>query len=112
MAGIENDSGGMMATTIQPLVKNAETRYPINDLLRRRWSSRAFADEPVGDEVLGSLFEAARWAPSTGNGQPWSFVVAVRGREPVGGTARARGRPTRAEAAGVVRLRRALRRNI
>jgi nitroreductase len=74
----------MMATTIQPLAKDAETRYPINDLLRRRWSSRAFADEPVSDEVLGSLFEAARWAPSTGNGQPWSFVVNVRERDPEG----------------------------
>jgi nitroreductase len=73
-----------MATTFRPLAKDAETRYPINDLLRRLWSSRAFADEPVSDEVLGSLFEAARWAPSAGNGQPWSFVVAVRERDPEG----------------------------
>lgn len=73
-----------MTTTTQPVAKDAETRYPINELLRRRWSSRAFAETPVSDEVLGSLFEAARWSPSAGNGQPWSFVLAVRERDPEG----------------------------
>lgn len=46
--------------------------------LRRRWSPRAFADRPVADAALRSLFEAARWAASSFNQQPWRFVVATR----------------------------------
>lgn len=70
--------------TIAPetTTREATTHYPINDLLRRRWSSRAFAAAPVQPEILGSLFEAARWSPSAGNGQPWSFVVADKVRDP------------------------------
>lgn len=56
--------------------KPADTRYPIHDVLRRRWSPRAFAGRSVEPEVLRSLFEAARWAPSSNNGQPWHFLVA------------------------------------
>lgn len=62
----------------------ARTRYPINELLRRRWSARTFAATPVEPETLGSLFEAARWSPSAGNGQPWSFIVADKTRDPEG----------------------------
>ena len=72
-----------MTTTTDP-TRAATTRYPLNPLLRQRWSSRAFATTPVAPEVLGSLFEAARWAPSAGNGQPWSFVVADQSRDPEG----------------------------
>lgn len=43
-----------------------------------RWSPRAFTSEPIPDEVLMSMFEAARWAPSAYNGQPWRFVYARR----------------------------------
>lgn len=46
-----------------------------------RRSLRAFADRPIPDERLAVLFEAARWAPSSGNGQPWRFVVTRRGGE-------------------------------
>ena len=56
--------------------KPAETQYPIEEILRRRWSPRAFSDRPVEPEKLQSLFEAARWAPSCFNEQPWSFIVA------------------------------------
>ena len=55
--------------------KLANNDYPINDLIKQRWSPRAFSDEPVEDETLRSLFEAARWAPSCYNDQPWSFIV-------------------------------------
>ena len=58
--------------------KPADTQYPIHDLLRRRWSPRAFDDRPVELETLQSLFEAARWAPSSNNGQPWRFLVAMK----------------------------------
>lgn len=56
--------------------KPAETRYPIHELLRRRWSPRAFAERAVEPEIFGSLFEAARWAPSCNNRQPWHYLVA------------------------------------
>ncbi len=58
--------------------KLAETDYPILELLKRRWSPRAFSDQMVEPEKLRSLFEAARWAPSSFNEQPWSFVLATK----------------------------------
>jgi nitroreductase len=61
--------------------KPAETRYPINEIIRRRWSPRAFSDRPVEPEIFGSLFEAAHWAPSCNNRQPWHYLVA-RKEEP------------------------------
>lgn len=56
----------------------APNAFPIHDLIRKRWSPRAFADKPVPGEVLKSLFEAARWAPSSNNEQPWSYLVATK----------------------------------
>ena len=58
--------------------KPAETQYPIHELLQRRWSPRAFSDKPVGHEHLCSLLEAARWAPSSNNEQPWHFLIATK----------------------------------
>ncbi len=58
--------------------KDAITRYPINEAARKRWSPRAFRDQPVEPEKLISLFEAARWAASGGNVQPWRFIVGLR----------------------------------
>lgn len=58
--------------------KPAETQYPIHELLQRRWSPRAFSDQAVSPEVLRSLLEAARWAPSANNEQPWNFLVATK----------------------------------
>lgn len=56
--------------------KPAQTQYPIHELLRRRWSPRAFSPRSVEPEILRSLFEAARWAPSSGNQQPWRYLIA------------------------------------
>jgi len=53
--------------------------HPIDPIFFRRWSPRAFSGEPIPDEVLMSFFEAARWAPSAMNAQPWRFVYAHRG---------------------------------
>ena len=55
--------------------KPAVTQYPIHTLLKNRWSPRAFAGQPVQLEILVRLFEAARWAPSGSNLQPWSFLL-------------------------------------
>lgn len=52
--------------------------YEIHDVLSKRWSPRAFSDRSVPVEVLRSLLEAARWAPSCFNEQPWRFMVARR----------------------------------
>jgi nitroreductase len=58
--------------------KPATTRYPIHALIQERWSPRAFAERPVEPGKLHSLFEAARWAPSSFNEQPWGFIVAAK----------------------------------
>jgi nitroreductase len=56
----------------------ADNQYPIHDLLRFRWSPRAFSAQAVEAEKLLSLFEAARWSPSGGNLQPWAFIIATQ----------------------------------
>jgi nitroreductase len=52
--------------------------HPVQELIAQRWSPYAFADRAVPREDLLSLFEAARWAPSSYNEQPWSYIVATR----------------------------------
>ncbi|OKL39679.1 nitroreductase family protein [Pontibacter flavimaris] len=47
-------------------------------LIESRWSPRAFSNEPVSGEQMEALFEAARWAPSAMNEQPWRFIYATR----------------------------------
>lgn len=72
----------MSSSTPELLAKPALAEHPIHELLARRWSPRAYAAErPVPPEILAQLFEAARWAPSSNNGQPWSFIVGVKGTE-------------------------------
>ncbi len=58
--------------------KPANSDHPIHDLLRRRWSPRAYDERGIEPEKIRSLFEAARWAPSSNNEQPWRFLVATR----------------------------------
>ncbi|MDY0405200.1 nitroreductase family protein [Virgibacillus sp. 179-BFC.A HS] len=50
--------------------------YQIDPIYTQRWSPRSFQDKEIPDDVLRSLFEAARWAPSAANVQPWRFVFA------------------------------------
>lgn len=52
--------------------------YPIADFILNRWSPRAMSGESITDAELNILFEAARWAPSSYNNQPWRFVYAKR----------------------------------
>ena len=56
--------------------------YPIHPLIAGRRSIRAFASTSVEPETLASLMEAARWAPSSMNEQPWSFIVAKKENKP------------------------------
>lgn len=62
--------------------RNADTTAPLLSALVERWSPRAYdptADVPT--ETLRTVFEAARWAPSANNVQPWRFIVARRGTD-------------------------------
>jgi nitroreductase len=58
--------------------QHARPDYPIHDLIAHRWSPYAYAKRPVGPDDLLSLLEAARWAASSYNEQPWSFLVATQ----------------------------------
>lgn len=63
------------------MIRGSEKRtadYPIDDLFLDRWSPRAMTGEQVSNEDLMSLFEAARWAPSSYNNQPWRMLYAHR----------------------------------
>jgi nitroreductase len=54
---------------------HAVTDYPIHDLLRKRWSARAFSSRRVEKTKLFSILEAARWTPSSRNEQPWRYII-------------------------------------
>jgi nitroreductase len=58
--------------------KPAPADFPLHDLLRQRWSPRAFSADDLTPQELNLLFEAARWSPSAFNEQPWRFIVATR----------------------------------
>jgi nitroreductase len=55
--------------------KPAKTDYSINELIANRWSARSFSTKPVEKSKLLSILEAARWAPSSRNEQPWRYIV-------------------------------------
>ena len=55
--------------------------YPINPLILNRWFPRSMTGETLNDDDIMSLFEAARWAPSSYNNQPWRFIYAKRNTE-------------------------------
>jgi nitroreductase len=58
--------------------KARQPTFPINPLLLNRWSPRSMTGEEIDDDTIMSLFEAARWAPSSYNNQPWRFIYAKR----------------------------------
>jgi nitroreductase len=66
------------------MLKGSATRVttqPVDALFLDRWSSRAMSGEALSEAELMTLFEAARWAPSSGNFQPWRFLYARRGTD-------------------------------
>ena len=67
-----------MAATV---AQNLQPEHPVLDVIRIRWSPAIYSPRPVETEKLLSVLEAARWAPSSFNAQPWSFLVA-RKEEP------------------------------
>ena len=61
-----------------PIPANRASAYPIDPQFLNRWSPRALTGAEMPLEEIKTLFEAARWAPSSGNGQPWRFLFARR----------------------------------
>jgi nitroreductase len=61
--------------------KPAPADVDIHELFSGRWSPRAFSDRPVDRALLHTVLEAARWAPSSNNLQPWRFIVFDRQRD-------------------------------
>ncbi|HAS80516.1 MAG: Nitroreductase [Candidatus Nomurabacteria bacterium GW2011_GWE1_32_28] len=59
-------------------INNRTTKYPINDIFLNRFSPRAMSGEKIIEEEIMTLFEAARWAPSSMNAQPWRFIYAYK----------------------------------
>jgi nitroreductase len=59
-------------------INGRTTEYPIDDIFLKRHSPRAMSGEALTKEELMTLFEAARWAPSAFNAQPWKFIYVVR----------------------------------
>jgi nitroreductase len=57
------------------IINKANTDYPISEIIAKRWSARAFSTKPVENSKLLSILEAARWAPSSRNEQPWRYIV-------------------------------------
>ena len=59
-------------------VKRARTSRPIHELIANRWSPYGFSDRPVAQSDIDGIFEAARWAPSSYNEQPWSYILGTK----------------------------------
>ena len=60
-------------------VKTAATKAEVHELIRNRWSPRSFSDRQITTTDLETILEAARWAASSYNEQPWRFIVASKG---------------------------------
>lgn len=73
MSDLDKETQSLSSTAI--ITKPARTDYPINELIAKRWSARAFSTRPVEKSKLLSILEAARWAPSSRNEQPWRYIV-------------------------------------
>ena len=75
MIGCLTESNKEKLTTTTTIKKTANTDHSINELIAKRWSARAFSTRPVEKSKLLSILEAARWAPSSRNEQPWRYIV-------------------------------------
>ena len=80
-------------TLLDAAPRTAQTSAPMLDVLAERWSPRAFDPDAVLEPgALAGVFEAARWAPSANNSQPWRFIIARRSQDPVFRSGRRRSR--------------------
>ena len=63
---------------MEQTINQRKITHKVNKIFPERWSPRSMSGEELSDEELFSLFEAARWAPSSYNNQPWRFVYAKK----------------------------------
>jgi nitroreductase len=68
-----------MEAPLANLKKQAQPDHPVHKLIAQRWSPYGFDDKPVSRDDLKSILEAARWAASAFNEQPWCYILGVRG---------------------------------
>lgn len=68
-----------MQNTIE--IKTPTTQFSVAPFITARFSPRSFAEKPIAQAALNALFEAASWAPSANNEQPWSYHFAHRGSD-------------------------------
>lgn len=76
---IEIENGGNKMTTNMTKLNISDyrkTKYEIDPAFINRWSPRSYSRQPIDEKTLMSIFEAARWAPSAANWQPWRFIIA------------------------------------
>ncbi|MFC0211150.1 nitroreductase family protein [Paenibacillus chartarius] len=66
----------LQAQIVPEVAAHRRADHPVDGVFINRWSPRSFEAKPVSDDVLYTVLEAARWAPSGSNGQPWRFIVA------------------------------------
>ena len=59
-------------------IKEGKTEKPVNPLLLNRWSARSFATQQISEQELETILEAASWAPSAMNEQPWRYIAALK----------------------------------
>ncbi|MCU7496967.1 MAG: nitroreductase [Ignavibacteria bacterium] len=65
-----------MKRTLSFLPQKFKKGNMVHDLIKKRYSTRTFSEKLIDSDIILSLFEAARWAPSGGNEQPWRFIIA------------------------------------
>ena len=69
----------MISTKSNLQIKEAQAHYDLHPLIAKRWSPRSFTDQVITEDQMHELFEAASWAPSAFNEQPWVYSYALRG---------------------------------
>ena len=69
-----------MEATAAIIDNSIELEMPVLETILERRSGRAFSDRSIESEKIQSLFEAARWAPSSSNEQPWTYIYATKGQ--------------------------------
>jgi nitroreductase len=62
-------------------IKKAKTDFPVLKVIKDRWSARSFSEKPIAMETLKTIFEAASWAASANNEQPWQYIYSIKGNE-------------------------------
>jgi len=65
-------------STASPVSNQRQADYPVDSQFTARWSPRAMTGEPIAEVDLLTMLEAARWAPSSNNAQPWRFAFVLR----------------------------------